>query len=78
MKMYSHFTEENEKPADLSQRIVFKSKKSEKSTASTTATAATASETKSNKKDKKRPSKPEVSQSKLSFQIEDEEEEDSE
>lgn len=70
----SIFTEENEKRADLSQRIVFKSKKSEQSTASTAADTVT--ETKSNKKDKKRPSKPEASKSKLSFQIEDEEEDD--
>lgn len=63
------FTEENEKPADLSQRIVFKSKNSDKQ-------EATTSESKSEKKDKKRSSRPDISKSKLSFQVEDEEDDD--
>lgn len=62
-----HFAEENEKRADLSQRVVFKSKKSEKQSGS--------QETKPDKKDKKRKDRPEATKSKLSFQYDDEEEE---
>lgn len=61
------FAEENEKPADLSQRIVFKSKKSDSE-------VATSSEDKSEKKDKKRSARPDISKSKLSFQVEDDDE----
>lgn len=63
MWLIINFIETNEKPADLSQRIVFKSKKPEKQSSSDGET----------KKDKKQ-QKPETSQSKLSFQVDDEEE----
>lgn len=65
------FTEENEKPADLSQRIVFKSRNSDRQ-------VATASDSKSETKDKKRSSRPDISKSKLSFQVEDDEEDSNE
>lgn len=67
--MLFYFTEEDEKPADLSQRIVFKSKKLD-------GQVATKSESKPENKDKKRSSRPDISKSKLSFQIEDDEEDD--
>lgn len=63
-------TEEHEKPADLSQRIVFKSKNPEKQVAIT-------GETKSEKKNKKQSSRPDISKSKLSFQVDDDEDENS-
>lgn len=67
----SSFTEEVEKPADLSQRIVFKSKNSVRQ-------VATTSESESKKTEKKRPTRHDINKQKLSFQVEDDDEEDSE
>lgn len=67
--MHCSFTEEIEKPADLTQRIVFKSKNS-------AGQVATASESESKKSDKKQPARPDINKQKLSFQVEDDEDND--
>lgn len=63
------YIEENEKPADLSQRIVFKSKKG---------ASSSDKDTQPSDKDTQKLTKnqPKVNKSKLSFQDEDDDEED--
>lgn len=68
--VYFWFSEENEKPADLNQRVIFKSKRSQN-----TEKPEEGEKSDSKEKSKKRP---DPAKSKLSFQDDEDEDEDDE